>query len=110
MGTIFVFLHSQPFTNISGIGYFTLTYLVHSMAQHLHACEWNLDAVDALKKNLRLNKVEDRCTIYQGDNKEVSYNVRFCCYTMMLFYRGCRSRDRMVVGFIITYIISAYHH
>ena len=71
MGIIFVFLHSQPFTNISGIGYFTLTYLVHSKAQHLHACEWNLDAVEALKKNLRLNKVEDRCTIYKGDNKEV---------------------------------------
>ena len=24
--------------------------------------------------------------------------------------RGCRGRDRMVVGFIITYAISAYHH
>jgi len=24
--------------------------------------------------------------------------------------RGCRSRDRMVVGFITTYAISVYHH
>ena len=24
--------------------------------------------------------------------------------------RGCRDRDRMVVGFITTYAISAYHH
>jgi hypothetical protein len=24
--------------------------------------------------------------------------------------RGCRSRDRMVVGFTTTYAISAYHH
>jgi len=24
--------------------------------------------------------------------------------------RGCHGRDRMVVGFIATYTISAYHH
>ena len=60
---------------VSGIGYFTLQYLVHSGAIHVHACEWNRDAVDALTRALILNKVKERCTIYQGDNREVSYII-----------------------------------
>ncbi|OWF54180.1 tRNA wybutosine-synthesizing protein 2 homolog [Mizuhopecten yessoensis] len=54
----------------AGIGYFTLPYLVHAKASHVHACEWNPDAVDALRKTLALNSVSDRCTIHQGDNRE----------------------------------------
>ncbi|XP_033751812.1 tRNA wybutosine-synthesizing protein 2 homolog isoform X2 [Pecten maximus] len=54
----------------AGIGYFTLPYLVHAKAEHVHACEWNPDAVEALKKTLVLNHVFDRCTIHQGDNKQ----------------------------------------
>ncbi|KAJ0049840.1 hypothetical protein NL108_003621, partial [Boleophthalmus pectinirostris] len=53
----------------AGIGYFTLPYLVHTGAAHVHACEWNPDAVEALRKNLKLNKVSERCTIHQGDNR-----------------------------------------
>jgi len=26
------------------------------------------------------------------------------------FWRGCRDHDRIVVGFMITYAIGAYHH
>lgn len=55
----------------AGIGYFTLPYLVHSGAAYVHACEWNPDAVEALNKNLALNKVSDRCTIHQGDNRQL---------------------------------------
>ncbi|XP_029636673.1 tRNA wybutosine-synthesizing protein 2 homolog isoform X1 [Octopus sinensis] len=55
----------------SGIGYFTLPYLVHAKASMVHACEWNPDAVHALRENLKLNKVEDRCIIHFGDNKKV---------------------------------------
>ncbi|KAK7922516.1 hypothetical protein WMY93_009418 [Mugilogobius chulae] len=55
----------------AGIGYFTLPYLVHAGAAHVHACEWNPDAVEALRKNLHLNKVSDRCTIHQGDNRHL---------------------------------------
>lgn len=55
-----------------GIGYFTLPYLVHAKASMVHACEWNPDAVHALRENLKLNKVEDRCIIHFGDNKKVS--------------------------------------
>ncbi|KAK6190878.1 hypothetical protein SNE40_002651 [Patella caerulea] len=55
----------------AGIGYFTIPYLVHAKAEHVHACEWNPDAVEALKKNLVLNNVQDKCTIYYGDNRKV---------------------------------------
>ncbi|GBG26061.1 tRNA wybutosine-synthesizing protein 2-like [Hondaea fermentalgiana] len=51
----------------AGIGYFTLPYLVKAGVAHLHACEWNADALAALRKNLALNSVEDRCTVYAGD-------------------------------------------
>ena len=33
-----------------------------------------------------------------------------CDITRSYFYRGCRGRDCMVVGFISTYAIGAYHH
>ncbi|XP_031592294.1 tRNA wybutosine-synthesizing protein 2 homolog [Oreochromis aureus] len=55
----------------AGIGYFTLPYLVHAKASHVHACEWNPNAVEALKKNLEANGVSDRCTIHQGDNRQL---------------------------------------
>ncbi|XP_040903813.1 tRNA wybutosine-synthesizing protein 2 homolog [Toxotes jaculatrix] len=55
----------------AGIGYFTLPYLVHTGASHVHACEWNPDAVEALQKNLKANGVSDRCTIHQGDNRQL---------------------------------------
>lgn len=41
----------------AGIGYFTLPYLVHAGASHVYACEWNPEAVAALRQNLVLNKV-----------------------------------------------------
>ncbi|XP_076332434.1 tRNA wybutosine-synthesizing protein 2 homolog isoform X2 [Tachypleus tridentatus] len=55
----------------AGIGYFTLPYLIHAKAECVHACEWNLEAVEALRRNLVLNKVTDKCVIHVGDNREV---------------------------------------
>lgn len=55
----------------AGIGYFTLPLLVHGKARYVHACEWNYDAVLALKKNLVNNKVNDRCSVYEGDNRKI---------------------------------------
>ena len=52
----------------AGIGYFSLNYLVHSKAAHLHACEWDDDALAALRHNLEANGVAGRCTVYTGDN------------------------------------------
>ncbi|KAJ8015736.1 hypothetical protein DPEC_G00029250 [Dallia pectoralis] len=55
----------------AGIGYFTLPYLVHAKANHVHACEWNPDAVKALRRNLELNGVSNRCTVHHGDNRDL---------------------------------------
>lgn len=52
----------------AGIGYFTLPYLVHAGAAHVHACDHDADACAALAHNLRRNKVDGRCTIHEGDN------------------------------------------
>ncbi|XP_062513565.1 tRNA wybutosine-synthesizing protein 2 homolog isoform X2 [Corticium candelabrum] len=56
----------------AGIGYFTLTYLIHANARHVHACEWNRNAVTALRESLEANNVSTRCTIYEGDNRKVA--------------------------------------
>ncbi|CAH1239705.1 TRMT12 [Branchiostoma lanceolatum] len=55
----------------AGIGYFTLPFLVHGKAAEVHACEWNPAAVEALQRNLQINRVQKRCTVYHGDNREV---------------------------------------
>lgn len=53
----------------AGIGYFTLPYLVHTNAALVYACEWNPAAVQALRRNLLLNHVSDRCVVLEGDNE-----------------------------------------
>ncbi|KAM5281365.1 tRNA wybutosine-synthesizing protein 2 homolog [Ctenodactylus gundi] len=53
----------------AGIGYFTLPFLVHAGAAFVHACEWNPCAVVALRNNLEINGVADRCQIHLGDNR-----------------------------------------
>ncbi|XP_015283501.1 PREDICTED: tRNA wybutosine-synthesizing protein 2 homolog [Gekko japonicus] len=64
---------SQPLSPplSSGIGYFTLPYLVHAGAAFVHACEWNPHAVEAMQQNLQLNGVRHRCRIHQGDNRKL---------------------------------------
>ena len=64
---------------VAGIGYFTLPYLVHAKAKHVHACEWNPRAVEALTQNLKLNGVSNRCTVYSGDNRQVRAD-RITCF------------------------------
>ncbi|NXS41863.1 TYW2 protein, partial [Balaeniceps rex] len=54
------------------IGYFTLPYLVHAAVAFVHACEWNGHAVEALRRNLVLNGVQDRCCVHHGDSRQVS--------------------------------------
>ncbi|KAJ8398006.1 hypothetical protein AAFF_G00433530 [Aldrovandia affinis] len=55
----------------AGIGYFTLPYLVHAGAAHVHACEWSSHALKALKRNLELNGVSERCTVHEGDSRQI---------------------------------------
>ena len=52
----------------AGIGYYTLPALVHGGAT-VHACEWNPEAVKALRWGLDANGVKERCTIHEGDNR-----------------------------------------
>lgn len=54
----------------AGIGHFTLPLLLQAKAKHLYACDWNLRAIEALKKNLKLNNIDpSRCTVIEGDNR-----------------------------------------
>ncbi|XP_074133851.1 tRNA wybutosine-synthesizing protein 2 homolog [Sminthopsis crassicaudata] len=55
----------------AGIGYFTLPFLIHANAAFVHACEWDPHAAAALRKNLELNGVADRCCIHLGDNRKL---------------------------------------
>lgn len=51
----------------AGIGYYTLPALVHGKAEHVTACEWNPNAIYALRHNLNANGVENRATLLEGD-------------------------------------------
>jgi len=54
----------------AGIGYFTLPALVHGRAAHVHAAEWNPDALACLRLNLALAGLGgDRCSVWAGDNR-----------------------------------------
>ena len=52
----------------AGIGYYTLPALVHGGAT-VHACEWNPEAVKALRWGLETNGVSERCVVHEGDNR-----------------------------------------
>ncbi|KAH9522162.1 tRNA wybutosine-synthesizing protein 2 [Dermatophagoides farinae] len=49
----------------AGIGYFALIFAVHCHARHVYCCEWNPAAIEALRRNIQLNHVQDR------DNRQV---------------------------------------
>lgn len=55
----------------AGIGYFVLPFAVHAKASLVHACEWNPHAVEALRRGLKANRVEEKCVVHMGDNKKV---------------------------------------
>lgn len=59
----------------AGIGYFTLPYLIHAKASLVYACEWNPDAIEALNRTLIVNKVEDKCIVFEGDCRKVNIKV-----------------------------------
>jgi tRNA G37 N-methylase Trm5 len=53
----------------AGIGYFVLPLVVHGRASRLVACEWNADALVALRHNIKVNGVEGRVEVLAGDNR-----------------------------------------
>ena len=54
----------------AGIGYYCLHAIVNAGAKHVHACEINPNSIQALEKALKLNRIEEKMTIYPGDNQE----------------------------------------
>lgn len=58
----------------AGIGYFAIIFAVHCHAKHVYCCEWNPAAIEALRRNIHLNHVENRMTICEGDNRQVCPN------------------------------------
>ncbi|MGY8755272.1 MAG: class I SAM-dependent methyltransferase [Candidatus Poseidoniales archaeon] len=52
-----------------GIGYYSIPFLARANAAHVHACEMNPDSIEALKKGLLCNRIQEKCTIYRGDNQ-----------------------------------------
>ena len=64
----------------AGIGYFVLPYLVHGGVEHVHACDWNPCAIEALKRGLKTNGVDERCTVHFGDSRKVCMYV--CMYVV----------------------------
>jgi len=45
-------------------------------AKLVYACEWNPNAIGALRHNLRVNGVENRCVVLEGDNRLTSPKVQ----------------------------------
>lgn len=54
----------------AGIGYYTLPALIHGKAKHVVACEWNKDAIYALRYNVKQNKLAQQVTILEGDCRQ----------------------------------------
>jgi Met-10+ like-protein len=69
----------------AGIGYFTLPALLHGKAAHVYCCEWNSDAIEALRYNLYRNHCNDRATVMEGDCRQLILERSF--YNM--FDRVC---------------------
>jgi len=69
----------------AGIGYFTLPLALKAGAERVIACEINPEAVEFLRRNAELNGVEDRISIFLGDNRDLP---------------GEHFADRVVMGYV----------
>ena len=56
----------------AGIGYYTLQLLKNAGAAKVYACEWNPNSCEALRYNLRVNGLESKCEVLEGDNRRVA--------------------------------------
>jgi len=69
----------------AGIGYFTLPLAAKAGADRVIACEINPEAVRFLRENVELNRVGDRVSIFEGDNRDLP---------------GEGFADRVVMGYV----------
>ena len=58
-----------------------------------------------MSSTVKSGYLELGCVVFLDNLK-----LKFVMDLSLFFPGGCRCRDRMVVGFITTYAISAYHH
>lgn len=54
---------------VSNMANIFVVVLLRGGAKLVYACEWNPNAIEALRHNLRVNGVEDRCVVLEGDNR-----------------------------------------
>ena len=59
----------------AGIGYFTIPIAKLTQVKKVYAIDINPEAVHYLRENIRLNKVEDKVEIFQGDCREICVNL-----------------------------------
>jgi len=55
----------------AGIGYFTMPLAAKAGAEKVIACEINPEAIRFLRKNIELNRVADKVTVFGGDNRDL---------------------------------------
>ena len=97
----------------AGIGYFVLPYLVHAKAAMVYACEWNGNAIEALRTNLKINNVDEQCVIYEGDNQKVKKDVGFFKVTCFSRSRSCyitsfETQGQLVGAIQIMFVVKVY--
>ena len=56
----------------AGIGYFSIIIAKHSSIKKIYAIDINPKAIDYLRKNAWLNKVENKIEVLEGDNRRFS--------------------------------------
>jgi tRNA wybutosine-synthesizing protein 2 len=71
----------------AGIGYFSLPIAIHSKVKKIIAIEINPNSFEYLKKNIILNKVQDKVNPILGDSNEIAKNL---------------SVDRVIMGYVKT--------
>jgi len=76
----------------AGIGYFTIPIAKLTQAKKVYAIDINPEAIHYLKENVKLNKVEHKVEIFQGDCKKI-------CIT--LAKQGIKA-NRVLMGYIFS--------
>jgi len=52
----------------AGIGYWAFPIIRHAHAERVVACEWNPVAAECLRMGARINNIEEKITVIEGDN------------------------------------------
>jgi len=80
-------VHGETILDLyAGVGFWTLPLLAAG-AKHVFACEWNPDALEALRRGLELlGEGSARCEVFAGDNRraEVHEAVAGRCHRVIL--------------------------